>query len=320
MTRALAGTIAAALLCGCMTVQAQPEPIDIPINGTRVFPESITSDAVGNLYNSSNNGTIYRTVPGGKSAEPWIVPTAENGLTSLLGVFADERHGTLWACNNPGFGTPPAPGAVSSVKAFALKTGRFQASYDFPAGKPAACNDIAIAADGAVWASETASGRIFFLPEGVPKGDRALVLFAEAPDLVGIDGLAFSGDGTLYINNVRQNLLQRVNRKADGSYAGLTTLTLNDRLNGPDGLRSIGGSKFLQAEGPGGRVALIEVSGDSATVTPLKTGLDSSPAVTRVGNVGYATEGKINYLFDPALRDKDPGAFTIRAFALPDNL
>jgi sugar lactone lactonase YvrE len=312
----LAGAIALALLCGCASVQAQPAPADVPINGVRVFPESITSDAAGNLYNSSNNGTIYRTIPGGKSAEPWIVPNAGNGLTSVLGVFADERHGTLWACNNPGFGAPPSPGAVSSLKGFDLETGRFQASYDFPAGKPAACNDIAVAADGAVWASETASGRIFYLPEG----GNALVLFAEAADLVGIDGLAFAGDGTLYINNVRQHLLQRVDRKADGGYAGLTTLTLNDKLNGPDGLRSIGGNKFLQAEGPGGRVALIEVSGDSATVTPLRTGLDSSPAVTRVGKVGYATEGKINYLFDPALRDKDPGPFVIRAFALPDNL
>jgi len=316
MKRRLAGAIAAALLCGCVTVQAQSDLVDIPINGTRVFPESITSDAAGNLYNSSGNGTIYRTVPGGRSAEPWILPNAENGLTSLFGVFADERHGTLWACDNPTFGATPSPNAASSVKGFDLKTGRFQTSYDFPVGKPAACNDIAVAADGALWVSETASGRIFLLPEG----GKALVLFAEAPELVGIDGLAFSGDGTLYINNVRQNLLQRVNRKADGSYAGLTTLTLNDTLSGPDGLRSIGGNRFLQAEGQGGRVALIEVSGDSATVTPLKTGIESSPGVTRVGKIGYVTEGKINYMMDPALRGKDPGVFTIRAFALPDNL
>lgn len=308
--------LALTVLCGCTTIQAQGAPADIPINGTRVFPESITSDAAGNLYNSSVAGTIYRTVPGGTSAEPWIVPSGANGLTSLLGVLADDRQGTLWACNNPGFGAPAPPGAVSSIKAFDLKTGKLEATYNFPAGKPAACNDIAVDADGAVWASETASGRIVTIPEG---GD-ALVLFAEAQELVGIDGIAFADDGTLYINNVRSHLFQRVNRNADGSYAGITTLTLNDKLNGPDGLRSIGGNKFLQAEGPGGRVALIEASGDSATVTPIKTGLDSSPAVTRVGKVGYATEGKIGYLFDPALRDKDPGPFVIRAFALPDNL
>jgi len=36
-----------------------------------------------------------------------------------------------------------------------------------------------------------------------------------------------------------------------------------------------------------------------------------------VGRTGYATEGKIAYLFDPALRSKDPGPFVIRAFPLP---
>ena len=61
----------------------------------------------------------------------------------------------------------------------------------------------------------------------------------------------------------------------------------------------------------------VDVAGDTATVTPVKTGLESSPAVTRVGNVGYATEGKINYLFDPALRDKSPDPFIIRSFPLP---
>lgn len=310
------GIFAALMVAGCMTIPSSPAVADIPINGTRVFPESITSDAAGNLYNSSTGATIYRTVKGGTTAEPWIVPNAENGLTSMLGVFADDRHGLLWACNNPGFGGPPVPGAVSSVKGFDLKTGALKASYPFPAGKPVACNDLAVAKDGAVWVSDTSGGRLYYLREG----GNALVQFADDAALVGIDGLAFSGDGTLYINNVRQHLLQRVNRNADGTYAGLTSLMLSDKLNGPDGLRSVGGNKFLQAEGPGGRVALIEVSGDNAKVTPIKTGLDSSPGVTRIGSTGYATEGKIGYLFDPALKDKDPGPFIIRSFPLPEGL
>ena len=42
-----------------------------------------------------------------------------------------------------------------------------------------------------------------------------------------------------------------------------------------------------------------------------------APGVTRIGSIGYATEGKISYLFDPALRDKNPDPFIIRAFPLP---
>jgi hypothetical protein len=95
---------------------------------------------------------------------------------------------------------------------------------------------------------------------------------------------------------------------------------LSQPVNGPDGLRPLGGNRFLQAEGPGGRVALVEMHGDSATVTPVKTGLDSSPGITRVGRVGYAPEGKIQYRMDPALRGKDPGPFMIRAFLLPETV
>jgi len=278
-----------------------------------VFPESMASDAAGNLYVGSNGGTIYRVLAGATKAEPWIVPSEANGLRSLFGVFADEQHKVLWACSIPNLFAQPRQTGISVLKAFDLATGALKASYEFPADKPSACNDIAVAGDGAVYATETLSGRLFVLRPGAS----ALALFAEGPELVGVDGIAIGGDGTIYVNNVRQHLFQRVEEQFDGSYGGLTTLTLDDKLNGPDGLRAMGGNRFLQAEGPGGRVAIIEVSGDSATVTPVKTGLESSPGTAQVGSVGYAIEGKANYLFDPALQGKDPGPFMIRAFPLP---
>lgn len=285
---------------------------DIPINGSRVHPESITSDAAGNIYTSSVGGTIYRAEAGAASADPWIVPSPENGLTSLFGVLADDRRGLLWACNNPPFGGPPQPGARSSLKAFDLATGELKASYDLPGEGPFACNDIAVGPRGTTFATDTAGGRIFAL---APDAD-ALTLFAADPALVGIDGIAFSQDGTMYINNVRQNSMQRVNRSSH-DFTGLTTLTLSQPVSGPDGLRHVSGNRFLQAEGSGNRVTYVDISGDNATITPVKTGLESSPGITRVGNTGYATEGKIGYLFDPALRDKDPDPFIIRAFPLP---
>ena len=54
-----------------------------------------------------------------------------------------------------------------------------------------------------------------------------------------------------------------------------------------------------------------------SAVTPVRTGLESSPGTAQVGKVGYAIEGKANYLFDPELQGKDPGPFMIRAFAIP---
>jgi sugar lactone lactonase YvrE len=285
---------------------------DIRINGTRVHPESITSDGAGNIYVPSTGGTIYRAPAGATVAEPWIAPSAENGLLSAFGVLADDARQTLWVCNNPPFGGPPQPGAKSSLKAFDLATGALEASYDFPSDGPAICNDIAVAADGTTYATDTSGGRIFAL---APDGE-ALTVFAADPALVGIDGIAFAGDGTMYINNVRANTMQRVNRDGQ-AFASLTTLTLSEPVSGPDGLRPVSGNRFLQAEGPGNRVTYVDVEGDTAIITPVRTGLDSSPGVTRVGNTGYATEGKIGYLFDPALRGQNPDPFIIRAFPLP---
>jgi hypothetical protein len=56
-------------------------------------------------------------------------------------------------------------------------------------------------AAGNVWATETLAGRIFLLR----KGGGGLELFAAGQDLVGVDGIAIAGDGTIYINNVRQH-------------------------------------------------------------------------------------------------------------------
>ncbi|MBO9516511.1 MAG: hypothetical protein J7493_00440 [Porphyrobacter sp.] len=307
------GAIFSALLAaGCATLPLTPASADIRVNGSRIHPESVSADAAGNIYTGSVPGTIFRAKAGSDTAEPWIVPSAANGLTSQLGVLVDDARGVLWVCNNPPFGGPPQPGAKSSLKAFDLKTGELKSSHDFPSDGPIVCNDIAVERGGTTFATDTSGGRIFAL---APNGD-ALTVFAADPELVGIDGIAFADDGKMYINNVRKNTVQRVNRKGGGAYDGLTTLTLSEPVNGPDALRPLKGNRFLQAEGPGNRVTYVDIEGDSAKITPVKIGLDSSPGVTHIGNTGYATEGKINYLFDPALKEKSPDPFYIRSFPL----
>jgi sugar lactone lactonase YvrE len=305
------------ILAGCASMEASTPgasaPPDIAINGSMVFPESITHDAAGNLYNGSVPGIIYRTRPGSRTAEPFIVPSGQNGIKSLLGVFVNDARSLLWTCSNPNFFAQPPETGVSSLLAFDLASGSLSGRPPEGRSGPAACNDIAIDTDGTVWASETSGGRIFVLRPGANE----LELFAKGEELVGIDGLAFAGDGTLYINNVRQHLFQRVERNVDGTYVGLTNVATPEPLNGPDGLRSLGGNRFIQAEGPGGRVAILTVDGDAATMVPVTTGLSGSVGVTAMDGVAYVTEGRIEYLFDPNLRGQDPGTFYIRAFRLP---
>ncbi len=89
-------------------------------------------------------------------------------------------------------------------------------------------------------------------------------------------------------------------------------------MGGPDGLRPLGGNVFIQGEGQSGRVAIVVVDGDSASLTPVATGLDGPVGVTVVDGAAYVLEGKIGYLFDPALQGQSAEPFLIRRFPLPE--
>jgi sugar lactone lactonase YvrE len=285
---------------------------DIRIDDVRVFPESLSATADGTVYTGSIKGIVFRAPKGAAFAEPWIAPTEKNGLLSILGVLADARSRTLWVCSAPSpIRTPPAVG-VTALMAFDLKTGGQRGVYPFPA--PAgACNDMTVAKDGAVYAADTPNGRIFVLKRGA----KALALFAQDDRLKGIDGIAFSGDGTLYLNIVSKGQLMRVDRGPDSAMSGLTELKLSQPVAGPDGFRLIAGNRFLLAEGNGGRIDQVEIRGDEAQITVLKEGLMSPPGVTMAGKTAYAMEGKIGYLIDPKLKGQDPGAFLVRQIQLP---
>ena len=196
------------------------------------------------------------------------------------------------------------------------KSGKLIGRWVFPA-PGGTCNDIAIDKDGSAYASDTPGGRILQLA----KGGSALQVVASDDRLKGIDGLAFGADGALYINNVQRNELWRVNLPAAGCAAGkpaqLTLLKASEKMGGPDGLRHIGNNRFLQAEGTSGRATLVTIKGDDATIEVLRDGLNSSPGITLIGNTVYVVEGKIQYLFNPELRGKDPGPFKAIAIPLP---
>ena len=88
------------LTAGCVTTQQTAMPAENTMEGERLFPESITSDAAGNIYVGSNPGIVFRALRGSDRAVPWIVPDAANGLATVFGVLADEKRGLLWLCSN----------------------------------------------------------------------------------------------------------------------------------------------------------------------------------------------------------------------------
>jgi len=303
---------ASVLLASAVASTQTRAAADIQIMDTEVFPESITSATDGTIYIGSVKGNVYRAAPGADQAHPWIRHSAANGILTILGVLADDARNTLWLCSVPNFFGPERSEGLTALKSFDLTSGELTGSWDFPA-PGGVCNDITLAADGTAYASDTSNGRIFTLAPGAA----SLVEFGADPSLVGIDGLAFSADGTLYVNNVRTQEIIRVAVNANGGMGALTSLKLSHELGGPDGMRLIDGNRFIQAEGTIGRVGILEINGDSAQLTVLRDDLISSPGATVAGNTAFVLESNIGHLLNPELKDKEIPPFMVYAVPLP---
>jgi hypothetical protein len=301
--------LCAASLAACAHAQG-PLP-DIRIMDTQVFPESLSAASNGTIYIGSVAGNVYKAEPGTAEADAWIQHSPDNGILTILGILADENSNTLWLCSAPNFFGPERSQGVSSVMAFDLASGAQKGSYPFPDG--GTCNDITLAEDGTVLATDTPGGRILALAPGAS----TLRVFGQSDLLRGIDGIAFSGDWTLYANNVQTQKIYRIAVNADDTMGALTELTLSHELGGPDGMRLIEGNRFIQAEGTIGRLSVVTIEGDSATLTVIDDALESSPGATMVGNTAYVLESNIQYLLNPDLRGQEPPAFMVLARPLP---
>jgi len=283
---------------------------EITFTDGKIFPESLTSTKNGTIYfGSLGQDSVYRATGKEEKASVWIQPKS-NGLMTVLGVFADEPTGTLWVCASAtgGRGGTPVVGETA-LKAFTLKDASFKASYPFPNG--GLCNDIAVAKDGTVYATDTTGARVLRLK----KGATAFEAWAADAMLLGtVDGVALLADGNVYVNSVGQGTLLRIPVKADGSAGAITKLETSRPLTQPDGMRSVGSKTMLLVEGAG-RLDEVTINGDKAEVKVLREGLTGPTAVTVAGGTAYVAEARLNFRNDPKLRDQDPGPF--RALGFP---
>jgi sugar lactone lactonase YvrE len=302
--------IAGMAAAGCPPGVAHAQRNQIVIDDTRVFPESLTSTADGTIIiGSLDHGTVYRVPPGATKATEWIAP-GPNGLTRVLGVFANDASRTLWVCNND-----PDPAVnKADLKVFDLKTGAPKGDYPFPGG--GLCNDIAVARNGTTYVTDTRGGRILALKHGAT----ALTVWAADDKWKGIDGIAVMRNGTVLFNNVRENQLVRVAMKPDGTAGDATVLQLSQPTSGPDGMRALPDGRFILAENKAGQIDIVTVQGDKAKIDMIRDGFRFTPtAVTVVGHTAWVLEAKFAYRNDPAMKDKDPGTFGATAVPMPQH-
>lgn len=272
----LATIVACAFLAPGAHAQDRAE---LTISEAGAQPENLTSTGDGTVYfGSMSTGTIYRAAPGASQAEPWIL-ASEHDLTRVLGVLADDETNTLWVCQNASGGRDGAPATdQNALRAFELETGAAKGTYPFPP-ESGVCNDIAVAADGTAYVSESFRGRVHRLRPGATE----LEVWASSEDFLVIDGLAVLADGSVYVNDFSNGGLFRIPVNADGSAGTIVPIQTSMPLGQPDGLRAVGPRTLLQAEQQG-RLSELTIVGDRAEVRVVQEGLPRAAGVTLVGD------------------------------------
>ena len=274
--RILFAVVTVASLSALVRAQGRTE---VTINDTGVQAENLTSSQDGTVYfGSTAKGTIYRATPGASQAEPWIQASTA-GLTNVLGVLADDKTNTLWVCQNNtgGRGGAPVVGQTA-LRSFDLKTGAAKGTYPFPTNG-GVCNDMAVASNGTVYATESFGNRIHRLRPGATELD----VWATDPRLSAIDGLALLADGAVYVNTFLSGELFRIPVNTDGSAGTIVKVETSVPLGRPDGLRTVGPRTLIQAEGQG-RLTELTIDGNRADVRIVKDGLTAASGVTVFGD------------------------------------
>jgi hypothetical protein len=269
--------IIAACLPALCAAAATAATITVP---AKSGPESITMAPNGDLIlGSTGSAKIYRAKKASGKAAVFIDAGAE-GAVSFLGVLADASTSTLWACQI--YPTPDGQ-ERSALRGFDLKSGGAKFRWELP-GIPNLCNDFVVGPDKALYISDTFGAKIWRLKPGAATPE----VFSEDRTLQGIDGITFVGD-TLYENNVIFNKLYRVPMDANGKAGKPVDIWLNKPIKGPDGMRAANGKLFL-SENEAGKIDLLTVSGETASVTTLKEGLAVPTAVEPAGGALWYNE------------------------------
>jgi hypothetical protein len=257
---------------------------EILIADAKSQPESLTVAPGGVvIVGSASSPFVYKVHPGSSTAEKFIDASAEGPGTFFFGMLADASTNTLWTCQlTPMPDTTPVR-RHTALRGFDLSTGAPKIRWNLP-GDNTTCNDFAIGPDKALYITDTANGRIYRLPAGASTAE----LFLEHRTLMGVDGITFL-NGTLYVNNVFFNKLYRIQVDAAGKPGQPEDIWMDQPVKGPDGMRAANGKLFV-AENGSGKISVLTVNGEKASVTVIKEGLKTPTGVEPAGDTLWITE------------------------------
>jgi len=251
------------------------------------YPESITAAPDGSLFVSSiATGEMVRFAPGSSDPTPFV-----GGVNvQTAGVMVDATRGVLWACAVDLFTNTP-----SELRAFDLETGDRVASYSMLDG--GLCADITLAG-GDVYVTDTLNGQIVRLTGTAPGSATGGTFAVWSSDprfrppvgaFLGINGIAFDGDQTIYTTNYSTGELFAVPMGPGGSAAEAVEIALDEPLANPDGIRWRGAHLYVADNVKG----LLRINPRTGMTKLIDGSLDQPTSLVIVGDGAWVTEGQV---------------------------
>ena len=240
--------------------QASAEPVaeiarpDFLAEGVAVTPKGAI------LVSGVQGRTILKLTADG--AQPWLKGPATGGL---FGMAVDARRNRLWVAQTGGDKIPGGSGPrTAGVLEVRLSDGRVLSRHPAPDdGKPHWIGDLIVAADGTVYASDSAGGDVYRLRPGA----RGLERLART-GLASPQGLALTADGAGLILADYSTGLHRI-EIASGA-VGPVIPAGDAELRGVDGLTRHGRDLIATQNGTSRhRVLRLRFSPDERTIASV---------------------------------------------------
>jgi sugar lactone lactonase YvrE len=167
-------------------------PVAFRLADPKLIPEGIACDPKHDRF-FIGSVAQKKIVSANRKGEVKDFSKPEDNLDCVLGLFVDAAHEQLYAVTTNGFLNEAQKQRRNAVVRYNLKNGLLVNRYDAPDANQ--LNDLTIAGEGTIYATDSARGRLF---RKTP-AEKMLTPFVANGALPGANGITLGADGKLYV-------------------------------------------------------------------------------------------------------------------------
>jgi sugar lactone lactonase YvrE len=167
-------------------------PVALRLGDPKLIPEGIAYDPKQDRF-LIGSVALKKIVSANRKGEVKDFSKPEDNLDCVLGLFVDAVHEQLFAVSTNGFLDEGHKQRRNAVVRYDLKNGLLVNRYDAPDASQ--LNDLTVAADGTIYATDSASGTLF----RKKTAEKMLTPVGAKGALPGANGITLGADGSLYV-------------------------------------------------------------------------------------------------------------------------